>query len=115
MKVAASLVYLFTFIIYLQFGGDTYFWGGVHIITQLLFMTTLCGFILHPKKNTRMEQLFLEYIVFITLLRVAYTVLCVVIDTSLRIYNIDVFLFVLCATFAIFLTYCAMNYKSLNK
>lgn len=77
MKIIACTIYCSFTILYLFLGDASRIWGGFNMLTQFTFIALFCQIIKTPRKINKLERLFLNYTLFLTLTLSAYTIPCI--------------------------------------
>lgn len=111
MRSAACFFYILSVIVYLQFMDDSRFAFGFNIVTQLLFTAIVCYYATNIKGLTRIDKLLFYYVATMSIGRGIYTSFCVYAKRAWILYNTDVFTFILCVSFGLFLIYLAKSKK----
>ena len=111
MKTASCFLYMLLSLLYLSYADGSMIWYGVGQVTILWFICTLGLFILYPKHTSKVERLFFQFVLAFTFARSLYTMYCVFQPDGWVIYNTDVFNFISCSSFVIFLLHIAYKYS----
>jgi hypothetical protein len=77
MKIIACTIYCSFTILYLLLGDSSRTWGGFNMLTQFVLIASFAQTMKAPKKVSRLERLFLNYTIFLTLTLSAYTIPCI--------------------------------------
>lgn len=111
MRAVTCFLYVVSIIVYYRFMPSTRFAFGFNIVTQLLFTAIICIYATLNGKANKRDKLLLYYVAALSVGRAVYTSFCVYKDKEWVLYYTDVFVFIMCVTFGLFLISLALIEK----
>lgn len=110
MKTAVLFLYVLCNIIYLSpIASSSMGWGAFNIITHIGFVGYLCYLLSSSMRNSKVEQLFFSYLMWLSVANCIYILFCAFREKNFALYNTDIFAYITGIGFIVFLVHCALN------